>query len=141
MGTITRALLEEGMNGNGGWNRKQLDLIGVSWPPKKGWREWAIGKEISDRDAERFIALKGDAGRARKRKIKLRRVESPSFADVMALCHDACVDPGPMPEWLEREWSDGETELARIYEKIGWNKAMLHVLKWCNEKIFGKTMP
>ncbi len=31
-----------------GWNEDQLELLGVSWPPPKGWIERCIGQEISE---------------------------------------------------------------------------------------------
>jgi hypothetical protein len=54
---ITNDLIAAGMTGNGGWTRIQLALIGVSWPPPKGWRRRAIGRRIPKDDAERFVAI------------------------------------------------------------------------------------
>lgn len=31
-----------------GWTKRQLALIGVNWPPKHGWLEGSVGKEIPD---------------------------------------------------------------------------------------------
>ena len=28
-----------GESGNGGWNKKQFNILGINWPPKKGWKE------------------------------------------------------------------------------------------------------
>jgi len=47
------------MSGQGGFNAKQLKLLGVGWPPYKGWQEAIIGSEISEAEAELFIRLKG----------------------------------------------------------------------------------
>ena len=33
---------------NHGWNSAVLELLGVSWPPVKGWRRRIIGKEVTD---------------------------------------------------------------------------------------------
>lgn len=34
--------------GNGGFNKKTLDLFGIKWPPKKGWKKKIIGKEVNE---------------------------------------------------------------------------------------------
>ena len=34
--------------GNGGFNKKTLNLFGVKWPPKKGWKKLIIGREINE---------------------------------------------------------------------------------------------
>jgi membrane protease subunit (stomatin/prohibitin family) len=36
-----------GSNNGVGWNRKQLAVLGINWPAKKGWLTGLIGKEIS----------------------------------------------------------------------------------------------
>lgn len=56
---ITQRLIESGMSEQGGWNRKQLELIGVKWPPLRGWRRRAEGMLISESDAATFVRLKG----------------------------------------------------------------------------------
>lgn len=39
---------------NGGYKASQLRLIGVSWPPKHGWKRRASGRLISMEDKEKF---------------------------------------------------------------------------------------
>ena len=63
---LTLAMIDAGSNGPGGWNREQLKLIGVTWPPKSGWKERAIGREITKNDYDRFLALCGVTGRQRE---------------------------------------------------------------------------
>jgi len=41
----------------GGWTRAQLALIGVAWPPEKGWLSGAKGRVISDEAARKFEVL------------------------------------------------------------------------------------
>jgi hypothetical protein len=56
---ITHELINNGKrSGNGAWTKQQLALIGVQWPPQKGWKQKVIGNKISDADAARFLALK-----------------------------------------------------------------------------------
>ena len=56
---ITESLLESGKSIRGGWNRKQMDILGVDWPVREGWQRSVIGKEISGDEAERYLALRG----------------------------------------------------------------------------------
>jgi hypothetical protein len=55
---ITDQFIESGKSKNGGYGRKQLAIIGVSWPPQTGWKPGVIGKEIPDDAAAQFLALK-----------------------------------------------------------------------------------
>ena len=63
MTKITDELLESGRSESGGWSRAQLHLIGVAWPPPKGWKRTAIGREVPDEVAAEFVSLRG-GGRA-----------------------------------------------------------------------------
>lgn len=56
---ITQDLIRAGESGVGGWNREQLALLGVPWPPLRGWRYRVEGNEISEEDAIEFVALRG----------------------------------------------------------------------------------
>ncbi len=55
---ITNRLIKDGASMNGGWSEEQLALLGVSWPPKKGWKGRIIGRWISAEQAARFLWLK-----------------------------------------------------------------------------------
>ena len=57
---ITDKFIVQGISKNGGWTRAQLELLGVEWPPTRGWKGRIIGNELSDSDAEfetNFAAL------------------------------------------------------------------------------------
>lgn len=47
---------------NGGYNRKQLTLLGVPWPPKRGWKHDVLGREISEEAARAFEVDSGQLG-------------------------------------------------------------------------------
>jgi len=48
-----------GTDGYSGWNRKQLQALGVPWPCPTGWlRKWA-GKEVTMDQWRKFVALRG----------------------------------------------------------------------------------
>jgi len=56
---ITKKFLESGITGGGGINQKQLELLNIEWPPRKGWKFELIGNYIPDDVAKKFISLKG----------------------------------------------------------------------------------
>ena len=55
---LTRDFLKSNCTSKGGYTKYQLELIGVSWPPAKGWPKQVIGKEISEETAQKFVAAK-----------------------------------------------------------------------------------
>jgi hypothetical protein len=55
---ITQELFDAGKSYRGGWSAKQLKVIGIEWPPEKGWMQKAMGKRIPDSDAQLFIQLR-----------------------------------------------------------------------------------
>ncbi len=57
MPIITHELIEAGANSNA-YNKKQLAILGVKWPPKKGWKKKLIGKFISDSSLQDFYLLR-----------------------------------------------------------------------------------
>src|SRR5262245_40113153 len=43
---LTRGVLNK-LKGQGGFTKRQLSILGVAWPPKKGWLKRMVGKSIS----------------------------------------------------------------------------------------------
>jgi hypothetical protein len=66
---ITDEFLEKIASGRGGWNRPQLALLGVDWPPAQGWKRKLIGKEISGETARRLEELR-ETTRSQRRAIE-----------------------------------------------------------------------
>ena len=54
---ITHQFIEDGMSGKGGWTAEQLSLLGISWPPSKGWKHMVVGSRIDDSCARKFLEL------------------------------------------------------------------------------------
>ncbi|QYJ20198.1 hypothetical protein KYT87_21335 [Achromobacter sp. ES-001] len=44
---------------NGGYNKKQLTLLGVPWPPRRGWKYDVLDAEITDEAARAFELASG----------------------------------------------------------------------------------
>lgn len=47
---VTDELIDALKTRNGGWKRESLALLGVDWPPKKGWRKRILGTRIQVSD-------------------------------------------------------------------------------------------
>lgn len=48
------------MTERGGFTRAQLNLLGVGWPPVRGWKTSLIGAEITGELYEKILTAKGD---------------------------------------------------------------------------------
>ena len=56
---VTNDWLLQWQTPNGGYNKKQLTLLGVPWPPKRGWKHDVLDREISEDSARAFEAESG----------------------------------------------------------------------------------
>ena len=61
--TLTPDLIQLAKTRNGGFTRAQLTILGVAWPPPRGWRRAIVGRRISQSELESFWA--GGVGNAR----------------------------------------------------------------------------
>lgn len=52
---LTSDMIEAAKSPKGGFNARQLKLLGIGWPPYKGWKESLIGKTISAENYQLFI--------------------------------------------------------------------------------------
>lgn len=55
---LTHSIIHSAATNHNGFNRPQLELLGVSWPPQKGWLSSLIGKEISAQKWQLVLQLK-----------------------------------------------------------------------------------
>jgi hypothetical protein len=78
---FTNELLEKGKSRNGGWSRKQLKLIGIKYPLKKGWKRKVIGKLFDASTIEQFLALKDF--HLLKKEIAEDKVNDANYADFL----------------------------------------------------------
>lgn len=58
---LTPSIFEAARGRTGGWSKEQLAVLGVSWPPKKGWREALTGQLFPEVIVKRFIDLRDRA--------------------------------------------------------------------------------
>lgn len=69
---ITREWIKKHGTGENGWTRKQLVVLGVQWPPEKGWLSTLVGRWIDADVAQAFERL----GEERRRKLTRREVQN-----------------------------------------------------------------
>lgn len=55
---ITERLLKQAISSNGSYSYKQMKLMGLSVPPKKGWQKKLVGLEITLEAAAELVGLK-----------------------------------------------------------------------------------
>lgn len=51
---ITNDVINRLRTGNGGWRRDALAILGVSWPPRKGWKTAILGLPTPERAGHTF---------------------------------------------------------------------------------------
>lgn len=54
---LTDEHIEGARSEKGGWNKHQLHILGVAWPPPKGWKKKLAGSEIDPEVFEEFRRL------------------------------------------------------------------------------------
>ena len=67
---ITKEFLNEHKTKNGAYTRKQFQILGIGWPPGKGWERQIIGKELTIEEAELFEKAKNIKIENRRKKFK-----------------------------------------------------------------------
>lgn len=60
--TLTKELLDEIKTIKGGYNRKQLNVLDISWPPKSGWKQNLIGTIIDKYKFIKYVQSTGNIG-------------------------------------------------------------------------------
>ncbi len=55
---LSHELIESGQSDHGGWSQEQLALLGVEWPPLKGWKKRIVGREVQAGNVLKFLKLK-----------------------------------------------------------------------------------
>ena len=75
---------ENSTNGETGWTKKQMHLLGLNYPPGKGWINSRIGKVMRDADAMEFIKIGEKQRSTYKGKVKIYtpKVKEATTGDV-----------------------------------------------------------
>jgi len=67
---ITKDYLNKHKTNKGAYTRKQFQILGIGWPPGKGWERQIIGKELTIEEAELFEKAKNIKVENRRKKFK-----------------------------------------------------------------------
>lgn len=51
---ITEEWIVKNKTPDGGYNKKQFEILGIQYPPKKGWKDEIIGSELSEKKVKDF---------------------------------------------------------------------------------------
>ena len=84
---ITNELIDAVANGHCGWSRKQLEILGVPWPAKSGWRQRLVAEERT---------LAGELVASLYATRKTKRPENPDGPNL-----EGSLTPMPCP-WCRR---------------------------------------
>ena len=71
---ITKDYLNKHKTNKGAYTRKQFQILGIGWPPGKGWERQIIGKEITIEEAGLFEKAKNIKVENKRKKFKLKGV-------------------------------------------------------------------
>ena len=55
---IDHEILDRARTPRGGWNRAQLAVLGVNWPPPNGWKRRQVGRKVSRDVLDQFVELR-----------------------------------------------------------------------------------
>lgn len=72
---LTHQLIHSAGTGGIGFNFHQLRVLGIPWPPAKGWLSSLIGREIPDDQWNLVLSLKGKRRADRRRILNGTRFE------------------------------------------------------------------
>lgn len=59
--TVTNDWLLKWQTPKGGYNKRQLTLLGIAWPPTRGWKHDVLGMEIDEDMARAFEIASGQS--------------------------------------------------------------------------------
>ncbi len=116
---LTKKKIREMASDRGGFGRAQLDVLGISWPPPKGWQRGLVGRLISGALFDRVKGLRnvhllnssGVMEKKRKKRGKKRRPPAKKGPKLHF------IDPGREIPWAEQ------------YLHPNWQKMRLLVLR------------
>ena len=63
--TITKEWLESNKTKLGGYNRIQIESLGLDWPPPKGWKKLVIGSRIDSAARRAFESKTKDKSKCK----------------------------------------------------------------------------
>jgi len=96
---LSKEIIEKGKSERGGWNRYQLGLLGIPWPPVRGWQGTIIGRDFPEQAIRNFLHSRSGGSAKPLRKSAAPRASLPK--DVQQAISDRAKamvssQPGPI---------------------------------------------
>lgn len=108
---LTEEDIMRGKSDAGGWNAKQLKILGISWPPppKQAWIAKCIGRRISSWKYQKFLELRGmTKARLRAEAEAQQQLKQQGYLPLPPPEPIASDDPVIPPEVTEfKRWASG----------------------------------
>ena len=51
---VTRQFIMDNRTPRGSWTQAQIEALGVEWPPRHGWIDTVIGRELTEAQVRQF---------------------------------------------------------------------------------------
>lgn len=148
---VTSEFIVECASDAGGWTKYQLSLLGVAWPPPKGWKKGVIGSEIDDAVAAAF--RNGPPAGVSSQELFSDSGSRLRLTEVVIYVDGACFpNPGPggyaailvyrrRDGPVEREISGSEPVTTNNRMELMGAIAGLEALKWsCRVSVYTDSM-
>jgi hypothetical protein len=72
---VTLTYIDQHKTENGAWTRKQIEALGLTWPPKKGWKKRVVGTELTEKQQAEFEKKQPRSGYTMKQQEAIKIVE------------------------------------------------------------------
>ena len=111
MKVITYEYVHQHKTTNGGWTKKQLEVLGVQWPPRNGWIRSVCGKVLTSQEVAAFESGKHELLGNPNKRIEKKKDQSVAVTgpeNFVPLCN--C----DVPPWEDCEHTEHETHQAML---------------------------
>lgn len=105
---ITHSLLDKLKSPRGGYTRAALEIMGISWPPKRGWRKELINEARKNEAIAQANAPQTMANKFKTVQIDIMNLDRPARKELFwSLKSEYCFDCGCIGKLCECPMSDG----------------------------------
>ena len=80
---ITKQFIMDNRTAKGAWTKKQIEALGITYPPTKGWIQDVIGKRITEQKSGEFIEGKYHFSKSKKQ----QEINSKRYIDIDIVEH------------------------------------------------------
>jgi hypothetical protein len=112
----------------GGYNKKQFNILGIEYPPQKGWKEKIIGKELCEKKVKEFENISSDDIKGQKISFQIINKKENRFINICDLdkfnidyfvyTDGACIDNGSEHAIAGIGIYFGEDDIRNVSKKV-----------------------